>query len=732
MKPKIRRSKGFIVSVGLAVFFLLFSSSAQLHAKKINYKGKEFDIAEPGEFIPNQIVVVEKKLDKVQRAVYDLAYEVGAQILHENRSIRMYLFEFLDETSTKEALNIIASKKNKSYIVFRNWKNSVPRPPINLNKKAVLEKSDRTIIQHWTNDPAFRSQWWLWKIKEPWAGIPTTGSVKNIAIIDTGVDYSHSDLAGKVKSGFDYVDWDMDPMDEHGHGTHCAGIAAAISDNNIGIHGVSPESDIWAYRAFNRYGSGGSYQIWAAITDAADNPDVDIISCSFSGWYLFGSPSYDTYQNVIDYARFTKQKIVCAAAGNDSNATLYQQVYYGMDYVPCPASIPSSFTVGATQIEDHLAEFSNSDVLNLNSGDGTANYDWDFVDIVAPGEDILSTLPGEKYDAWDGTSMSTPMVAGACARVWSKFSTKLPWEIQSLLVTTGKTVHRTEGFHRAEKRLDLMKAMGGSITGIQGQIINGEMGYPVNGAKVEVKMGGVLVKTTYTNSAGIWTATGLNPSTIYTILITKPGFVARWAWIGAPGTSGEIRDLNSPIPLVPSRPITTTYENWRIVVYWPSTSPGFYDYYYGYVLGYSTSWWPYEWFKSAGMEANSYLETPSDTISYSNPGLLGTDPYVRFMHDSYWDTKAPFESFVIQDQETGDYKFWVSCDAPEWCWGQLRFGTTPNPPTVYVYKGDTLMEIVQCRLAIRDGWSRKYWNVFVLNGDTITVINTITDTWPGT
>jgi subtilisin len=108
-----------------------------------------------------------------------------------------------------------------------------------------------------------------------------------------------------------------------------------------------------------------------------------------------------------------------------------------------PAYFPACFTVGASDHFDSRADFSNYDV-NIASGDGTVTYNYSFVDIVAPGVAILSTVPGERYDSWNGTSMATPMVAGACARVWGKNPGFTAAQVQNKLTTTGKAVAQAQ------------------------------------------------------------------------------------------------------------------------------------------------------------------------------------------------------------------------------------------------------------------------------------------------
>ena len=99
----------------------------------------------------------------------------------------------------------------------------------------------------------------------------TGASNITIAIVDTGVDYNHEDLSGKVILGYDFVNNDSDPMDDHSHGTHCAGIAAAISNNSKGIAGVSWGARILAVKVLAASGSGTNDQVANGIIYAADH-----------------------------------------------------------------------------------------------------------------------------------------------------------------------------------------------------------------------------------------------------------------------------------------------------------------------------------------------------------------------------------------------------------------------------------------------------------------------------
>jgi Subtilase family len=686
----------------------------------------------PGDFIPNQIVVFAKTKD-AKRDVAKLAGAVRASILHEIPRFDVYLFSFLTDDDAAMALKRINKEYFGVYMASRNWKFGIPPEP----KKPTKVQGEMVLPQHVTNDPGAKASWWLEKIKEPYAGAPLAGDV-NIAIIDTGVDYNHSDLSGKVVKCFDYVNWDADPMDDHGHGTHCAGIAAAKAGNGTGIHGVSPNSKIYAYKVLDSSGSGGFYQIMAAITDAADNPNVKVLSISIGGYLQPTDAAYTALRNVIKYARTTKGKVVCVAAGNEGNIYLFYYSYYGSNYVAVPAYIPECFTVGASDAVDSRAYFSNYDVSGLASGDGTVTYNFNYVDIVAPGYDILSCTIGEQYVRWNGTSMATPMVAGACARVWGKNAAFTAAQVESKLQTTGRAVGAALGWQVAQKRIDLAKALATTNTGLQGIIYDGETGFALYNVKVEAHTGsasGTLVKTVYTDKSGMFTFTGLTGGTSYYLKMIRTGY-QNLTPAAVAAVASDIKDIGTPYFLVPNRTTTATDANWRIIVTWRDGQPGYNEWDWGYMGGYSSSFMPYQYYQSPGFEGNSYLKGPDGSIYYwDNMGGLGSDPYVALIHDSYFS--APIECTVIQRPKSGVYSYMVSADPDDYCWGAVKYGAGKTPiyaanPVVKIYKGNTLKQTISASAATRDGTGTMYWYVFDLNATagTITVKNKITDTAP--
>ncbi|MEB3298372.1 MAG: S8 family serine peptidase [Candidatus Sericytochromatia bacterium] len=219
-----------------------------------------------------------------------------------------------------------------------------------------------------------------------WAGLPGDRKV-TVAVVDTGIDHTHPDFSGRVLKGRDVVNNDDDAMDDEGHGTHCAGTIAAGLGNG-GVVGVAPNVTLLAVKVLAANGSGSYAGVAEGIVYAA-NQGAPVISMS-----LGGSRPSKVLEDAVALA-IRKGSLVVAAAGND-----------GSDEPNYPAAIKGVMAVSATQREDRIAYFSN-----------TGNH----VSVSAPGVSIMSTIPGGKYEALDGTSMACPHVSGLAALVKSKF-----------------------------------------------------------------------------------------------------------------------------------------------------------------------------------------------------------------------------------------------------------------------------------------------------------------------
>ena len=276
------------------------------------------------------------------------------------------------------------------------------------------------------SDTKYTSQWAPQKIRADEAWVIARGSV-TVAVVDTGVDYNHEDLSGKVIKGKDVADNNNDPMDGgtyKSHGTHVAGIIAAKTNNGKGIAGISWGSKILAVKVYKDSGGGGTWAIHAAGVKYAADKGAKIIN--YSNWSNSGST---TIHSAVKHAT-QKGALFVAIAGNAGSST---KTY--------PGGYPESFTVGNTTSADGRAS--------------TSNYG-SWVDIAAPGSDILSTVPDNKYANKSGTSMAAPHVAGAAAVVWSRHPS---WSASKVRQRLEKTAKELAGLQLGHGRIDLFEAV---------------------------------------------------------------------------------------------------------------------------------------------------------------------------------------------------------------------------------------------------------------------------------
>jgi subtilisin family serine protease len=235
-----------------------------------------------------------------------------------------------------------------------------------------------------------------------------------VAVIDSGVDYTHPDLVGKVLKGYNFVEGTADPMDDNGHGTHVAGVIAARPNNKVGIAGISNGS-VLAIKALDFSGHGTYFEIAQAIYYAANNAAVRVINMS-----LGGPTGSTTLRDAVGYAVVTKGKLLVASAGNDNVDIPPYPAGYSVD----PAFLNRVLAVAAEGVRLTISG-SGSTTLLLNCKAPYTNYGT-WVNVMAPGTEIISTMPTRpnwnriyNYGAMSGTSMAAPFVAGVTARVWS-------------------------------------------------------------------------------------------------------------------------------------------------------------------------------------------------------------------------------------------------------------------------------------------------------------------------
>ncbi len=227
------------------------------------------------------------------------------------------------------------------------------------------------------------------------AGI--TGENVNIAILDTGLDWTHPDLYQRMAGGYNFIADNYNPFDDNGHGTHVAGIIAAL-DNGAGVVGAAPKAKLWILKVLDSTGTGSYFDIIAALDWATGNNIWGVV-CQITN-NSYGSPDYpgSMVEMAFQLAYSTWGQLHIAAAGNSGVASGRG------DNVEYPARFSSVLAVAATDQSDTRGYFSST---------GSD------VELAAPGVSIMSTVPGEGYEAWSGTSMASPHVAGTAVLVWA-------------------------------------------------------------------------------------------------------------------------------------------------------------------------------------------------------------------------------------------------------------------------------------------------------------------------
>lgn len=241
------------------------------------------------------------------------------------------------------------------------------------------------------------------QIKAPPGWGCSRGRGIKVAVLDTGIDWTHPDLAANVKGAVSFVPGET-PMDGNSHGTHCAGtIGAAINGN--GVVGVAPEAWLYGVKVLANSGAGQYSWIIAGINWAIQNK-MQVVSMSLGGG---GAPAA---LEAICNAAFNAGVLLVAAAGNAGP---------GMNTVGFPAKYRSVIAVSAIDASNVIASFSSRGPE---------------VEICAPGVQTLSTVPGGGYGTKSGTSMACPHVAGAAAVIWGAHRFATNRQIWDLLAAT--------------------------------------------------------------------------------------------------------------------------------------------------------------------------------------------------------------------------------------------------------------------------------------------------------
>jgi len=503
----------------------------------------------------------------------------------------------------------------------------------------------------------------------------------------------------KIIKGPDYYDGDMDPMDTTGHGTHVAGIAAALTDNQVGVAGVSGKSKVLAIRVGANWIP--VFAGAAGIVYAADYSGVKVINLSWGGPF-----DSDYIRDAINYATGKGILVVAAAGNGDTTDPMY------------PAAYNEVLAVGAIECKWELWR-EPQDICYLPVRKACFSNYGDYVDIAAPGVLIFSTTPVNGslfyeplYDWSAGTSMAAPFVAGAAALIWGKWPTLTRQQVFDLLANTGDSdidpdVCWGHAFPDGVKKLNVYNAFAARMTmppaggALVGLVVDANTGLPLGGATVTAKSGTITCTAT-TRSDGTFTITNM-PAGNYTVTASKSGYI----------TTTDERTWDVPegcwnlLPFF-ALPKTQASDVWTVVLEWQA--------WYHWELD------SYLWLPETLPDRNKYM------VYWLDRGNLNAHPFARLLRDEPIEMPWRFwwpvfvETLLFRTKHTGTYVFAVNdYDGVEenWCFDGV---------VVRLYRGSSLIGTYKACDATGTGY---WWTVFKISGTTVTPIQTLGNAFPG-
>lgn len=384
------------------------------------------------------------------------------------------------------------------------------------------------------NDPNYlERQWYLqrinasraWRLSYDAAGFGGNLAPIQVAIVDSGIDLNHPELAENLLPGKTYVNGTTTPQDDYGHGTHVAGLVGAITNNGIGIAGVAPAVRLDPRKVLNRFGSGYVDGVVQGICDAVDE-GAHIVNLSLQATF-----HSQLLEDAVKYAA-ARGVLLIGASGN-SRSQPVQPVAY-------PARYKEVIAVAATDYNDQRASYSNYDP-------GEA-----LIDLAAPGgteqlpihstwargawcESERTTLSASGYCDANGTSMAAAVVTGAAALLWSLDRDLTAEEVRTLLTSTANPATDGSGYQLGAGRLDLQAAVH--------RLLPSELQLSQNSLRIQYSAGNALPTQQQTirieNPSGeplAWEAGLLNPPTwVKLVGANDSGVVQGEARYGQPG-----------------------------------------------------------------------------------------------------------------------------------------------------------------------------------------------------
>ncbi len=426
----------------------------------VNVNGTEVDYAQPGIVVADQVMIY---VPESKRAILsELSTVAGIEAIEPVfKGAKPSNIPGQRDITGWQRISVKVSADRIKAIVsaLESFDEVIEAEPVYERKLSLVPP----LVQD-LDDPLISDQWHLddANVKAAWDhleanDLPAGGSESIVvAVIDTGVDYNHPDLTANMwvntqeipDNGIDddnngFVDdihgvavvsnsasHSGNPDDDHGHGTHVAGIIASTGGNDLGGVGVAFNSKIMAIKAAQYSGVLTTTDIAEAIYYAVDN-GADVINMSFGGYARSG-----VEQDALALAY--SNAVLVASAGNDGRANSSQclgSAFYPASYpwvLGVMASAETSDSDG-----DYLTNFSNFDCIQKDG----IEYE-----LMAPGSAVWSTLPGESYSAWSGTSMSAPVVSGIAALARTRWPDKTSYSSRFIMGQVGSTGPLTQGY----------------------------------------------------------------------------------------------------------------------------------------------------------------------------------------------------------------------------------------------------------------------------------------------
>ncbi len=355
-------------------------------------------------------------------------------------------------------------------VVYAEENNKIELEPVEspaLSDLPEREDDDPSVLM--PNDPMFKEQWALNNsgqnggkansdLRAVKAWLKTQGSSDVVvAVLDSGVDYKHTDLAANMWArpdnvpvykdnelgtfddlhGFNAADNQSDPMDDNGHGTHCAGIIGAEGNNDEGITGINWKVEIMPLKFMGRGGFGTTKDAIEAINYAIDRKragvNLKVINASWGS-----TLSSKALEDVIRAAG--EEGILFVAAAGNSSTNNDKRPHYPSNY-----NLPNVISVAALDRTDNLASFSNFGAKTVH--------------VAAPGRDILSTWLGDDYREASGTSMASPYVAGIAALVWASEPNMTMEKVRARILKSTDKLDSLTGKVESGGRINAEKAL---------------------------------------------------------------------------------------------------------------------------------------------------------------------------------------------------------------------------------------------------------------------------------